>query len=209
MEEEADLDSVAARHVEENVRQLVELTGGRREGFRGDGAAVVERIGREPCAAAGGTAGSEELSQVRLTIERMRTLVLAAGVLLVVALGVFLAVAKCRNPFNRRDLPKRLGIDIQQEANGVTYSHALGAHSQFKIHASKVVQLKQGIVQLHDVKIELYGRRRQPRGPHRGRRVRIRPEERQGDGRGAGGDYADAAGGGAGDCAQGDRGCRR
>ena len=66
-------------------------------------------------------------------------------------------MGKWKNPFNRRDLPKRLGIEIQQEANGVTYTHALGAHSQFKIHASKVVQLKQGNALLHDVKIELYG----------------------------------------------------
>ena len=94
---------------------------------------------------------------MRLTIERLRTLVLAAGVLLVVALGVFLVVAKFRRQFNIRELPKRLGIDIQQEANGVTYSHALGAHSQFKIHASKVVQLKNNHALLHDVRIELYG----------------------------------------------------
>jgi lipopolysaccharide export system protein LptA len=94
---------------------------------------------------------------VRFTIERLRTLVVAAGVLLLVALGVFLGVAKFRHPMNVRELPKRLGIDIQQEANGVTYSHSLGAHSQYKIHASKEVQLKQGMVQLHDVKIELFG----------------------------------------------------
>jgi len=94
---------------------------------------------------------------VRFTIERLRTLVLAAGVLLVVALAVFLVVGKWKNPLNLKELPKRLGIDIQQEANDVTFSHALGAHSQFKIHASKVVQLKQGYALLHDVKIELYG----------------------------------------------------
>jgi lipopolysaccharide export system protein LptA len=84
-------------------------------------------------------------------------MVLAAGILLVVALGVMLAVAKFRHPINLRELPKRLGVDIQQEANGVTFSHSLGAHSQYKIHASKEVQLKEGIVQLHDVLIELYG----------------------------------------------------
>lgn len=84
-------------------------------------------------------------------------MVLAAGILLLVALGAFLAVAKFRHPFNLKELPKRLGVDIQQEANGVTYSHSLGAHSQYKIHASKEVQLKGGIIQLHDVKIELYG----------------------------------------------------
>ena len=94
---------------------------------------------------------------MRLTIEWLRTLVLAAGVLLVLALGAFLAVAKYKRQFNVRELPKKLGIDIQQEANGVTYSHALGSHSQFKIHASKVVQLKNDHALLHDVKIELFG----------------------------------------------------
>jgi lipopolysaccharide export system protein LptA len=94
---------------------------------------------------------------VRFTIERLRTLVLGAGILLVVALVVFLVVGKWKNPLNLKELPKRLGIDIQQEANGVTFSHALGAHSQFKIHASKVVQLKNDHALLHDVKIELYG----------------------------------------------------
>jgi len=84
-------------------------------------------------------------------------LVVGAGVLLLASLVVFLVVGKWKNPLSRRDLPKRLGFEIQQEANGVTISHALGAHSQFKIHASRVVQLKQGNAVLHDVKIELYG----------------------------------------------------
>ena len=92
-----------------------------------------------------------------LTIERMRTLVLAAGVLLVLVLALFLTIGKFRNPFNRRDIPKRLGIEIQEESNGVTYTQAHGGHTLFKIHASKVVQLKQGNALLHDVQIELYG----------------------------------------------------
>ncbi|MFZ0744609.1 MAG: LptA/OstA family protein [Terracidiphilus sp.] len=94
---------------------------------------------------------------MRLTIERMRTLVLAAGVLLIAMLAVFLAIGKWRNPFNRQDIPKRLGIDIEQESNGVTYTQAHGGHTLFKIHASRAVQLKQGNALLHDVKIELYG----------------------------------------------------
>jgi lipopolysaccharide export system protein LptA len=95
---------------------------------------------------------------VRLTIERMRTLVLAAGALLVVALVAFLAVARWKTHFILREIPKRLGADIQQEANGVTYTQSHGGHTLFKIHASKVVQLKQGgRALLHDVQIELYG----------------------------------------------------
>ncbi|MGD0940235.1 MAG: LptA/OstA family protein [Terracidiphilus sp.] len=94
---------------------------------------------------------------MRFTIEKMRMAVVAAGVLLLGALVVFLVIGRWKNPFNLHDVPRRLGIEIQQEANGVTFSHALGAHSQFKIHASKVVQLKKGTALLHDVKIELYG----------------------------------------------------
>jgi lipopolysaccharide export system protein LptA len=95
---------------------------------------------------------------VRLTIERIRTLLLATGVLLVVVLAVFLAVGKWKAPFGRPDIPKRLGIEEQDEASGVTYTQAHGGHTLFKIHASKVVQLKNNHATLHDVMIELYGK---------------------------------------------------
>jgi lipopolysaccharide export system protein LptA len=83
--------------------------------------------------------------------------VLAAGVLLVAALVVFLAVGKLKNPINLKEIPKRLGVDIKQDASGYTFDHAFGAHSRYRIHASKVLQYKQGTATLHDVKIELYG----------------------------------------------------
>jgi lipopolysaccharide export system protein LptA len=84
-------------------------------------------------------------------------MVLLAGVLLVVALGAFLAIGKWKNPLNRRDLPKRLGIDIQQEANGFTHAEFRAGHAMFKITASKVEQLKDDRFRLHVVKIEMYG----------------------------------------------------
>lgn len=88
----------------------------------------------------------------------MRALILAAGVLLVVAFAVFLAVGKWRNILNSRDIPKRLGVNIQQEANGVTYTQSHGGHVVFKIHASRAEELKnkQSMLQLHDVKIEFF-----------------------------------------------------
>ncbi len=82
---------------------------------------------------------------------------LGSGVLLIAALLVFLAVGKWKNPFSRRDIPQKLGIEIQSDSGGVTYTQAHGGHTLFKIHASKVVQYKQGTAMLHDVKIELYG----------------------------------------------------
>ena len=94
---------------------------------------------------------------MRFTIERIRTLVLVAGGLLLVTLGVFLVRAKWKNLLSRHDLPQRLAKDIVQEANGYTYVHAFGAHSQYRIHASREVELKNNFVELHDVQIDLYG----------------------------------------------------
>jgi lipopolysaccharide export system protein LptA len=93
---------------------------------------------------------------VRFTIERIRTVVLIAGVLLIAALGVFLAIGHWKSPFNRHDLPKKLGIDIQQEANGFTHAEFHAGHAQFKITASRVEQLKDNRYRLHSVKIEMY-----------------------------------------------------
>ncbi len=94
---------------------------------------------------------------MRLTIERIRTLVLVAGVLLAAALGVFLLRAKWKNMLNRHDLPEKLAKGIVEEANGYTYVHAFGAHSQYRIHASREVELKNDFIELHDVEIDLYG----------------------------------------------------
>lgn len=88
----------------------------------------------------------------------MRTLVLVAAVLLVVTLGMFLSIARWRNHLNYREMLKPLGADIQQEANGVTYTQSSGGHTLFKLHASKVEELKQSHRELlHDVNIEFYG----------------------------------------------------
>src|SRR5215831_1721944 len=96
---------------------------------------------------------------MRFTIERLRTLVLAAGVLLVIALGVFLGRAKFHYRLNRKDIPHSLGRNIQEEANGFVYTHEVRGHVLYKIRASKQVQLKQDgkvLLQLHDVMIELF-----------------------------------------------------
>ena len=89
----------------------------------------------------------------------MRTLVLLAGGALLVALAGFLLLAHLRSRFNVRDLPKRLGVNIQVEENGFTLTRAHGGHTEFKMHASKMVRLKEGErALLNDVEIELYGK---------------------------------------------------
>ena len=82
---------------------------------------------------------------------------LVAGVLLVAALVIFLAVGRWKNPFNRRDLPQRLGIEIQSDSGGVTYTQNHGGHKQMEMYASKSIELKDKHLLLHDVRIDLYG----------------------------------------------------
>jgi len=94
---------------------------------------------------------------VRFTIERLRNLVLATGILLVVSMVAFLAVGKFKKSLNLKDIPTKLGIDITREENGVTYTQSHNGHTLFKLHASKVEEHKGGTSLLHDVKIDLYG----------------------------------------------------
>jgi lipopolysaccharide export system protein LptA len=94
---------------------------------------------------------------VRFSIERLRTLVLVAGVLLIAALVAFLARGRFKNPLNLKDLPGKMGLNITQDASGFTLDHSMGGHSRYRIHASKVAQFKDNHAILHDVKIELFG----------------------------------------------------
>jgi lipopolysaccharide export system protein LptA len=94
---------------------------------------------------------------VQFTIERLRTLVLVAGLVLVVALGLFLARARLMNPINWKELPQKLGVNITADSTGFTLDHSSGGHSRYRIHASNAVQYKDNHAILHDVKIELYG----------------------------------------------------
>ncbi|MGA2049180.1 MAG: hypothetical protein ABSG96_15890 [Terracidiphilus sp.] len=94
---------------------------------------------------------------MRFTIERLRTVVLVAGVLLIAALVVFLARGKLKNPLNLKDIPKELGVNVQSDATGYTLDHSMGGHSRYRIHAAKGVSYKDNHAVLHDVKIELFG----------------------------------------------------
>ena len=94
---------------------------------------------------------------MRLTIERLRTLVLVVGILIIAAIFITLGVGKWKNRFIKRDIPQRLGADIQQEGKGWTYTQSRGGRTLFRIHAGNVVQLKKGSALLRQVEIELFG----------------------------------------------------
>ena len=94
---------------------------------------------------------------MRVTTKGLRQWILiAAGLLLTVVLGFFIYG---RNRFRHieKDLPGRLGMNIQQTANEITFSQASQGHTLFTLKAAKQVQLKSGHALLHDVDITLYG----------------------------------------------------
>ena len=94
----------------------------------------------------------------RFTIERLRTLVLIGGALLVAGIAAVLIGGQWKRHFLSKDLPKRLGIDIEQQADGVNYTQSRKGKTLFKIHAARAVQMKKdGKTLLHDVHIDLYG----------------------------------------------------
>ncbi|HEX3437426.1 MAG TPA: LptA/OstA family protein [Pseudacidobacterium sp.] len=104
---------------------------------------------------------------LRITIKRLRLLIIALACLLIAVVGGFLVYARYRVRHIARDLPGRLGVNIQQTANVFTYSQSDKGHTTFTIHASKLVQFKSDHAILHDVVITLYG----PPGSNRQDRI--------------------------------------
>lgn len=94
---------------------------------------------------------------MRVTIRGLRRWVVAATVLLLAVVAAFFLYGRYRFRHIEKDLPARLGINIQQTANGFTFSQANGGHTLFTLKAAKQVQMKSGHVLLHDVDITLYG----------------------------------------------------
>ena len=63
LEEDAELDSVAARHVEENVRQLVELTAAVEKASGATARLLWSELGESLAQRLAAAAGNEELSR--------------------------------------------------------------------------------------------------------------------------------------------------
>ena len=85
---------------------------------------------------------------------------LAAGAILMVAIvaGMFVyARWRMRNAVH--EIPKKLGVEVQQTAEGFSISKSDQGRTLFTVSASKAIQFKQGgRAELHDVKIIIYGK---------------------------------------------------
>ncbi|MGA8160459.1 MAG: LptA/OstA family protein [Acidobacteriaceae bacterium] len=94
---------------------------------------------------------------MRVTIEGLRRWVLITAALLLATVAGFFIYAKSRLRHIEKDLPARLGANIQQTATGFSYTQTSQGHALFTLKASKLVQLKAGHALLHDVDITLFG----------------------------------------------------
>ena len=100
-----------------------------------------------------------DLSLMSIQISKLRRWFAAGaiGLLLIVAAVYFYARGKVENAL--KEVPAKIGVEIQQSAQGFTVSRSEQGHTIFKIQASKAVQYKSGgRAELHDVTITLYGR---------------------------------------------------
>jgi lipopolysaccharide export system protein LptA len=94
---------------------------------------------------------------MRVTIEGLRRWILITAALLLAILAGFFIYGRRRLRHIEKDLPARLGINIQQTASGWSLSRSSQGHTLFTLKASKLVQLRAGHALLHNVDITLYG----------------------------------------------------
>ncbi len=81
----------------------------------------------------------------------------AIAAVLLVAGTYFYARHRVQNAL--KQVPEKMGLDIQQSATGFTVSKSEQGRTLFRVQASKAVQFKAGSrAELHDVTITLYGR---------------------------------------------------
>jgi lipopolysaccharide export system protein LptA len=94
-----------------------------------------------------------------LNVSRLRYWFAASAILAVLVVAGFYFYARYRYYTAIKEIPKKLGVDIQQTTDSFTLSKSEGGHTIFTIRASKAVQYKQGgRAELHDVNIVVYGR---------------------------------------------------
>jgi lipopolysaccharide export system protein LptA len=93
-----------------------------------------------------------------LEISRLRRwfAIAAVAVVLVVSGAYFYARYRVTNAL--KEVPGKIGLEIQQSAQGFTISKSEQGRTLFKVQASKAIQYRQGgRAELHDVAITLYG----------------------------------------------------
>ncbi len=94
-----------------------------------------------------------------LPVSRLRRWFAAGAILMVVMVAGMYLSARWRVRNALHDIPKKIGIEIQQTAEGFSISKSDEGRTLFTVSASQAVQFKKGgRAELHDVKIVIYGK---------------------------------------------------
>src|ERR1700757_1334425 len=92
-------------------------------------------------------------------VSRLRHWFAAGAVLMIAIVAGMYFYARWRLSGVVHDIPAKLGLDIQQTAEGFSISKSEQGRTEFTVSASKAVQFKKGgRAELHDVKIVVYGK---------------------------------------------------
>ncbi len=93
-----------------------------------------------------------------VTISRLRRWFAVAAIAAVMLVGGAYFYARHRVQNALKQVPARLGVNIQRSADGYTYSQSDQGRTIFKVQAKRALFKLDGRVELHDVAITLYGR---------------------------------------------------
>src|SRR6202142_710864 len=92
-------------------------------------------------------------------VSRLRHWFALGAILMVVTVAGMYFYARWSLRKTIHDIPAKVGLDIQQTAEGFSISKSAEGRTQFKVSASKAVQFKEGgRAELHNVKIVIYGK---------------------------------------------------
>jgi len=94
-----------------------------------------------------------------LPVSRFRRWFAAGAILVAVMVAGMYLYARWRVRNALHDIPKKIGVEISQTAEGFSISKSEEGRTLFTVSASKAVQFKKGgRAELHDVKIVIYGK---------------------------------------------------
>ena len=93
---------------------------------------------------------------MRLSISRLRGVLIAGAVLLVMVVGAFVGRGRYRSLMLYRRLIKRSGVTLTHDTNGFTTAQSLQGRTVFTLHAAKATQLAAGKWALHDAELTLF-----------------------------------------------------
>src|SRR5450631_1475905 len=94
-----------------------------------------------------------------LPVSRLRRWFALGAILMIATVGGMYFYSRWRVRKVVHDIPAKIGLDIQQTAEGFSISKSVEGRTQVTVSASKAVQFKQGgRAELHNVKIVVYGK---------------------------------------------------